>query len=416
MSTGYVMTKSPGWIARLAVVGALLSLAAGPAFAQANKFSFGSRNQKKMIKVITLIQEEGDIDGAREILESINLARAKPYGRARIHQMLGTLAAQDEQFELALDHLEKCVAEEALQPEDHLRSLYLVGQLQTMLERYEDAIVTLESWISQVETPAPSSYYTLAVTYYQAERPEDSLATIKKAVELSSNPREPWYRLLLSLHLERSEYKEALALLDDIILSYPKQAYWSQMAAIYAQLDDMSRSLAVQQLAKSEGFVTESRDLTRIAQMFMVEGLPHRGAAVMRQGLEDGSIEETEQSYQTLSDTLLQSREWEEALDPLGKAAELHENGALFVRHAQVNLQLGRWADARTSLNLAFEKGGLVDEGQAHILFGIAAANDKEWKAAIAAFLRARKFDGTRDVAGKWISYVERERARLGEG
>jgi tetratricopeptide (TPR) repeat protein len=410
------MTKSPGWIARLAVVGAMLLLAAGPAFAQANKFSFGSRNQKKMIKVITLIQEEGDMDGAREILESINLKRAKPYGRARIHQMLGTLAAQDEQFELALDHLEKCVAEEALQPEDHLRSLYLVGQLQTMLERYEDAIVTLESWISQVESPAPSSYYTLAVTYYQAERPEDSLATIKKAVELSSNPREPWYRLLLSLHLERSEYKEALALLDDIILSYPKQVYWSQMAAIYAQLDDMSKSLAVQQLAKSEGFVTESRDLTRIAQMFMVEGLPHRGAAVMRQGLEDGSIEETEQSYQTLSDTLLQSREWEEALDPLGKAAELHENGTLFVRHAQVNLQLGRWADARTSLNLAFEKGGLVDEGQAHILFGIAAANDKEWKTAIAAFLRAQKFDGTRDVAGKWISYVEREKARLGEG
>jgi tetratricopeptide (TPR) repeat protein len=285
-----------------------------------------------------------------------------------------------------------------------------------MLERYEDAIVTLESWISQVESPAPSSYYTLAVTYYQAERPEDSLATIKKAVELSSNPREPWYRLLLSLHLERSEYKEALALLDDIILSYPKPAYWSQMAAIYAQLDDMGKSLAVQQLAKSEGFVTESRDLTRIAQMFMVEGLPHRGAAVMRQGLEDGSIEETERSYQTLSDTLLQSREWEEALDPLGKAAELHENGALFVRHAQVNLQLGRWADARTSLNLAFEKGGLVDEGQAHILFGIAAANDKEWKTAIAAFLRAQKFDGTRDVAGKWISYVEREKARLGEG
>jgi len=409
------MMKSSGWIARLTALAILLTLTVGPAFAQSNKFSFSQRNQKKMIKIVTLIQE-GDTDGARELLESINLKRAKPYGRARIYQMLGSMAAEGEDFEKALDYLEKCVAEEALQPEDQLRSLYLVGQLQTMLERYDDAIVTLESWISQVEIPAPSSYYVLAVTYYRAERPDDAIATIKKAVELSNDPRESWYRLLLSLHLERSEYHEALAILDDIILKYPKKVYWSQMAAIYAQLDDMSKSLASQQLAKSEGFVTESRDLTRVAQMFMVEGLPHRGAEVMKQGIEDGSIEKSEQAYQTLSDTLLQSREWELALDPLSKAADLHEDGSLYVRLAQVNLQLGRWGDARDSLNLAFEKGDLSDEGQAHILFGIAAANDKKWSASIAAFGRAEKFDGTRDVASKWIKYVEREKRRLSGG
>jgi tetratricopeptide (TPR) repeat protein len=415
MTSGGVMTKSSGWIVRQGLLVVLAILIAGPALAQSNKFSFSARNQKKMIKVVTLLQEEGDSAAAREILESINLKRAKPYGRARILQMLGTMAATDEDFEKALDYLERCVAENALQPEVQLRSLYLVGQLQTMLERYDDAIVTLESWISQVETPAPGSYYTLAVTYYQAERPEDALNAAKKAVELSDEPREPWYRLLLSLHLERSEYQEALGILDNMILNFPNKAYWSQMAAIYAQLDDMSKSLAVQQFAKSEGFLTESKDLTRVAQMFMVEGLPHRGAAVMKQGLEDGSIEKTEQAYQTLSDTLLQSREWEQALDPLGKAAELHNDGSLYVRLAQVNLQLGRWGDARSSLNLAFEKGDLSDEGQAHILFGIAAANDKKWPAAIAAFKRAARFEGTRVVAGKWIAYVQREQARLGE-
>jgi len=414
MTVGGVMTNSSGWITRFAALAVLLVLGAGPALAQSNKYSFSARNQKKMVKVVTLLQEEGDTEGAREILEGINLKRAKPYGRARINQMLGTMAASDEQFEKALDYLQKCVAENALQPEEQLRSLYLVGQLQTMLERYDDAIVTLESWISQVETPAPSSYYTLAVTYYQAERPDDAIEAIKKAVELSNDPREAWYRLLLSLHLERTEYQESLAILDDIILKYPKKAYWSQMAAIYAQLDDMGKSLAVQQLAKSEGYVTESRDLTRVAQMFMVQGLPHRGADVMQQGIDDGSIEKTEQAYQTLSDTLLQSREWEKALEPLGVAADLHKDGTLYVRLAQVNLQLGRWADARSSLNLAFEKGDLTDEGQAHILFGIAAANDKKWNTSVAAFKRAEKFEGTRVVAGKWISYVEREKARLG--
>ncbi len=401
-------------LTRAGVVGVLLVLFAVPALAQ-NKYSFSKRNQKKMVKVINLIQEDGDVAAAQEILEGINLKRAKPYGRARINQMLGSMAAEDQDLEKALGYLEASVAEEALQPEDHLRSLFMVGQLQTMLERYDDAIVTLERWISQVEVPAASAYYTLAATYYRAERPDDAMIAIKKCIALAKDPREPWYRMLLSLHLEREEYDEALAILDDVILKYPKKVYWSQMAAIYAQKDDITKSLAVQLLAKNEGYVTDSRDLTRVAQMFMVEGLPQRGAAVMKQGLEDGSIEKTEQAYQTLSDTLLQSREWSLALEPLGMAAELHKDGSLYVRHAQVNLQLGRWNDARSSLNLAFEKGGLPDEGQAHILYGIAAANDKKWSLAIAAFGRAGKFEGTRVVAGKWIDYVKREKARLGD-
>lgn len=409
------------WLRWAAIVVAT-TLLAGPAFAQKAKFQFSDRNLKKVAKVFELLQTEGTEEEqaankaeAKDILLGINLKRARPYGRARIQCTLGGIEVQDGNNEAALEYLEKCVAEEALQPEDQLRNLFMVGQLQTMLGKYDQAIETLESWIAQVETPTPSAYYTLAVTYYQAERPEESLEPAKKAVELSvDTPREAWYRLLLSLHLERQEYDEALALLDDIILAYPNKAYWSQMAAIYSEKDNSKKSLAVQQLAKREGFVTESKDLMRVAQMLMVEGLPHQGAAVMKAGLEDGSIEPTQNAYQTYSDTLLQSREWALAVEPLAKAAEMNEDGTLYVRLAQVNLQLGRWDDARGALDSAFEKGELTDEGQAHILYGIAAFNDKQWKTATRAFTRAERFDGTAETAGKWKAYVEREKARLG--
>lgn len=406
----------------LAVALLLIGLVATPALAQKKQYQFNTRNQKKMIKVFELLRLEGteeEVSAARveatKILKAINLKRAKPYGRARTLCTLGSIEVQAGNHEGALDYLEQCVAEDALQPEEQLRNLFMVGQLQTMLERYDDAIVTLESWISQVETPAPGSFYTLAVTYYQAQRPDDALEPARKAVDLSTDtPRESWYRLLLSLYLERQDYDEALALLDDIILAYPKKAYWSQLAAIYAETEESAKSLAAQQIAKGEGYVTESKDLLRIAQMYMVEGLPHRGAEVLKVGLADGSIEPSKQVYQTYSDTLLQSREWELAVDPLAKAAALDEKGALFVRLAQVNLQLGRWADARSSLDSAFQKGGLSDEGQAHILYGIAAFNDKEWNLATRAFNRASGFSGTAETAQKWKDYVDREKLRLG--
>ena len=176
----------------------------------------------------------------------------------------------------------------------------------------------------------------------------------------------------------------------------------------------MPKSLAVQQLAKGEGFITEDRDLTRMAQMFMVEGLPHRGAEIMKTGLENGAIEPTKQAYQTYSDTLLQSREWAQAVDPLAKAAAMADDGALYMRLAQVHLQLGEWDQAIGSLDSAFDKGKVGDEGQAHILYGIAAFNAKKWNTATRAFTRAEGFDSVAATAGKWKEYVEREKLRLG--
>lgn len=374
--------------------------------------NFSERNLKKIQKMYAL-QEAGDIPAAKAILESINIAREKPYGRSKIYQFLGSFAQQDEQYDKAIEFLDKAVAEGGLTVDEENRTLFQVGMLQVKMERHEDAIATFEKWMKQTDAPTAQSYYMLAVTYYQAGKPREALAPAKKAIELASEPQEAWYRLLLALYLDAEMYDEGIALLDKIILQFPNKTYWTQLAALYNQKDQMDKSLAVQQLARYEGYITEERDLIRMAQMFMVQGLPHRGAAIMKKGLEDGSIKPAKSAYQTYSDTLLQSREWEQALDPIAKAAELSEDGTMWVRHAQVNLQLGRWSDARDSLNKAFQMGKIPDEGQAHILFGIAAANDKQWDTAIASFKRAANYPGTADVATKWMGFVDREKMRF---
>lgn len=374
--------------------------------------NFSDRNLKKIIKMNTL-WEAGDNAGAKAILESINVEREKPYGQSKIYQFLGMFAQEDGEFDKAIEYLNKSVEAGGLTTEEDDRVLFQVGMLQMKQERYEDAIATIERWMKQTPQVNGQAYYTLAIAYYQAGKGKQALEPAKKAVEITEEPPESWYRLLLAMYLEQEKFDEGIALLDTIIMKYPNETYWTQLAALYSSKDQMDRSLAVQQLAKYEGYITKEKDLTRMAQMFMVQGLPHRGAEVMRKGLEDGSIQPTKMAYQTYSDTLLQSREWELALEPLEKAAELSDDGAMWVRHAQVHLQLGNWGEARESLNRAFQKGKIADEGQAHILFGIAAANDKQWDAALGSFKRAANFPGTADVATKWMAFVDREKFRL---
>lgn len=412
--------RSDGYAGRLVAlfVGVVLlaGLLTSPVAAQGN---FNQRNIKKIQKVVEFM-EAGENDQAEALLLKINLKRETPYGRARINSFLARIATQkeDPDYANALKYMEASVAEEALEESEIRGTLFSIGQLQALLERYDEAVDSLERWLTMTKEagaiPAPSSYYTIAVTYYQADQAEKALEPARLAVEKSDDPREGWYRLLLSLYVEREEYDNALAILDDVILKYPKKAYWQQMAAIYSQKDMQARSLAVQQLAKMEGFIDEDKDLTRLAQMLMVEGLPHRGAEIMKEGLESGKIEATEQAYSTYSNTLLQSREWGLAVEPLGKAAEMKGDGSLYMRLAQVHLQLGEWGNARNALTRAFDKGGLSDPGQAHILFGIAAANDKKFNAAEGAFKRAQNYKNTRETATKWINYITREKARLG--
>ena len=374
--------------------------------------NFSERNLKKIQKMYEL-QEAGDIPAAKAILESINVEREKPYGRSKIYQFLGSFAQQEEDYDKAIDFLDRSVTEGGLTEEEELRTLFQVGMLQVKMEKYEDAIVTIEKWMKAAPEITGQAYYTLAVTYYQAGKPKQALEPAEKALEVTDDPPEAWYRLLLALYLDAEKYDEGIELLDTVIMKYPSKVYWTQLAALYNQKDQMDKSLAVQQLAKYEGYITEDRDLTRMAQMFMVQGLPHRGAEIMKKGLEDGSIQPTKQAYQTYSDTLLQSREWELALEPIAKAAELSEDGSMWVRHAQVYLQLGNWEEARNSLNRAFQKGNIPDEGQAHVLFGIAAANDKQWDTATSSFKRAANYPGTADVAVKWMAFVDREKMRF---
>lgn len=374
--------------------------------------NFSDRNLKKIIKMNEL-WEAGDNAGAKAILLSINAAREKPYGQSKIYQFLGMFAQEDGEYDKAIEYLNKSVDAGGLTVEEEDRLLFQVGMLQMKQERYDDAIATIERWMAQTSKITGQSYYTLAIAYYQAGKSKQALEPAKKAVEMTEDPPESWYRLLLAMYLEQEKFDEGIELLDTIILKFPNETYWTQLAALYNSKDQMDRSLAVQQLAQYEGYITAERDLMRMAQMFMVEGLPHRGAAVMKSGLESGAIKPSLQAYQTYSDTLLQSREWEASLDPIAKAAELAEDGSMWVRHAQVNLQLGRWKDAQDSLNRAFQKGKVPDEGQAHILFGIAAANEKQWDAATASFKRAGNFPGTADVAVKWMAFVDREKFRF---
>ena len=115
--------------------------------------------------------------------------------------------------------------------------------------------------------------------------------------------------------------------------------------------------------------------------------------------------------WQLLANSLLAARENERALEPLEEAASLADDGEAYVRLSQVHIQAERWPEARAALRQAFDKGGLKDPGHAHLLLGIAAYQEKRFGQARSAFARARGHEKTRDMAERWMQFVDREAA-----
>ena len=128
----------------------------------------------------------------------------------------------------------------------------------------------------------------------------------------------------------------------------------------------------------------------------------------MRKGLADGVVESNSENLELYANSLLHAREYSAAIQPLAEAAELSDSGDLYIRLAQVHLEVENWKKARLALQSAIEKGGLRDEGTAHLLLGISNFNEKRFLSARTAFLSAAEEEKTADSAGKWLKHVNR--------
>ena len=109
------------------------------------------------------------------------------------------------------------------------------------------------------------------------------------------------------------------------------------------------------------------------------------------------------------------SRPWRwrtrKGIAALNKAASYAEDGELYIRAAQLEMSLANWEGSKSSARKALEKGGLDSKqnGQAWLLLGTAAAEEKDFETAINAFDKARGYPETRKTASQWLSFVQTE-------
>lgn len=350
-------------------------------------------------------------DKAKAALAKLARGKLSPYEEAQAHRLQGYIAYGKQDNAGAIDAMSRALALSALPPDDQADVLFQLAQIQGTEKRWKDTITTLRAWFQTVEKPNSVGYYLLALSHFQLQELDLAVEPAQQAIAIAETPQQAWLQLLLAIQLTRKDYAGATPALEKLLSFYPEigKGYWLQLSALYGTTGDNARALAVMELAYRKGLLTDDRDLIRLVQLNLLQGIPVRAANILEKEIAAKRIQENAESFELLSGSWILAREIAKAEAPLARAAELAPKGELYVRLAQVHMMQDEWSQAAQALQSAIQKGGLSDAANAELLLGISYYNEKQLPEARSWFARAQKSDSTRQQARTWLEHVDRE-------
>jgi tetratricopeptide (TPR) repeat protein len=346
--------------------------------------------------------------GAKQKIGTLNLEKLSPYERSKVEQILFSIAVTEEKYDEARAHLQAAINAGGFNEQEVSQARYQYAQLFMQEEKWREGAAALEEWFQTATNPNSAAYYLLAVAYYQMEDHDKALAPAQKAVELMDKPQEAWVQLLLALYLEEERHRDAIPLLERLIALVPdKKTYWMQLSSVYGLMEDYPKALAVMQLAYSAGLVTEDSEIRRLADLLMFNDVPYRGATVLETAIQNKTVNPDDKLYEKLANCWIAAAEYDRAIAPLQRAAELANTGDLFVRLGEVQVQREDWPGAIAALQRGIDKGQLRDTGNAQLMMGLALFNQKNYREAREWFNRSRTSEKHRKLSTDYIALID---------
>lgn len=396
---------------------ALLALVAAPStvFAQEDEEegkksapTISQRTGEKLNEAIEFLNSD-DYASAQQVLSDIDLEDLSPYERSRVEQIWSGIAYAQGNYESARDHLQQAINAGGFNEREMSNARYQIAQIYMTEENWEQGAAALEEWFSTTPEPNSGAYYLLAAAYYQMGDLDSALEPAKQAVALSENPKASWIELLLALHLTREEYDEAVPLLERLIAMEPdEKTHWLRLSSLYQQQEDYGEALAAMQVAYNAGYLTQESEYVRLADMLRFNDIPYRAARVLTQAIEDGNVTPDSDTYEKLANAWIQARDFDEAIPPLEQAAEMSDDGELYERLGQVQIQRSEWSAAEQALRNALDKG-LEEPGGAQLMMGISLYNQGDLRGAREWFQRASRSEEQQDMARDYINLIDSE-------
>lgn len=329
--------------------------------------------------------EEDRYNDAIAALEALaEETRDRPYDFALAQQYLAHTAVMMGESERARPALEEALGQTGL-PVDLLANLKLFyGQIVMADEEFELAKRMFDDWLAATTVePTPGQLFSVSYANYMAGSLDQAVEFVTRAIDGRTNPPDNWIRLQYQILFDVGRYDEALAVATQLVDRDPlSEEYWRLLASHHMRREDYNQALAAFAIAYQNGVLNKEDDLRRIASLYGHVAVPEKAARLLKQWIEEQSIEENAETWRTLGDMWMLARERDNAKEALWNSVAAEPDAETYEFLAGIHFEDAEWSRAYEAFEKALSTGDVDDDDIARLqlLAGITAmrSGDKE--------------------------------------
>ena len=300
------------------------------AYPNATRTQPDAKSSGKMIKNLQGLQElfeKRDMAGVVARAEEIvAMPSANAYDKSFAYSLAANAAADQDDQAKAADYFRKAVDANGLDNDSHYTTMYNLAVIQFGLEKYTDALATVDRFLAESK---------------------------------SEKPEHQSFRAGILANLERHD--EAAAIYKELIAKNPgdKRILMNAVAALQ-NADEQDQANALLEDAYKRGMLTESRELRALYIGYMNASRWEDTKKVIDAGMSSGVLQpgpDLARDYQILAQNAYADDKIPLAIDLYGKAAPMAADGEAYLNLAKVLEYSGKKAEAKAAAQKALDKG-----------------------------------------------------------
>lgn len=382
----------------------------------------------KLGEVTELIDTENNPRAAIEILDKMIARGTRRYNGneiANVYRMYAYAYFVLDDMPKTIEYNEKLLEHcEDVRMGMQTTTMFALSQLYFQADRFKESLAMIEDWLVLTEDPGPRPYFFVATIYYQQKQFPKAIQYVKLAIDMATERgmlpiRESWWAMLRSLYWETKQYDKVIEVLEIMVKEYPKRDTWIQLAGMYGQEDMPEKQLYAMEATSVLGFFDRENDYLQYQSVLMAADAPIRGAWYLQKGFDEGVVEDSYKSLNSLGQAYQASLEYDDATERFEEATEFAEDGKIFHRLAQIYLSVEKYKECAERADDAIEKGGVNRLPDLMILKGMCEFNLGNLSDAREVFVEARRVARTEEAtsseksARDWIRYIDSEQKRM---
>lgn len=381
---------------------------------------------ERVFKAISEIQElmspedendQPDYARAKVQLDELNerYDRLNDFEKSTLLNFYTNYYLSTDQIDMALQTFERILTIEELREESRLRALMALGQLYMGEDRFTDAIDAFNRWRDLSPEENENVYLGLANSHYNLAQYNEAIPYLINHMDMVQAKGESLakniYGLLNLMYIELEDYVSAERVTKQMVTLFDEPSDWRNLSAIYGYLDNDKKRIETLSISFAKGYMENESEFLNLAQSLAGADAPYQGARVLEAGFQKGAVPEDEENLQRLVQMYMLASEYEKALAPAIKAAEIAESGEAYDQLGYVYYMLHDYRNSADATAKALERGGLDNPGDAQLFLARALVELDEFDAAASAARKAQ--DLGENSARSFLTYIERSKQRF---